>query len=102
MMDLIVIALYIGAMLGIGWYGKRRTRNEEEFLVAGRRLGPFLYAGTMAAVVLGGASTVGGVGLGYQFGISGMWLVFFIGTGVLLLSWAFAARINRLEVYTVS
>lgn len=101
-MDLIVIALYIGAMLGIGWYAKRRTRNEEEFLVAGRRLGPLLYAGTMAAVVLGGASTVGGVGLGYQFGISGMWLVFFIGTGVLLLSWAFAARINRLEVYTVS
>lgn len=102
MLNLIVIALYIGAMLGIGWYAKRRTRNEEEFLVAGRRLGPFLYAGTMAAVVLGGASTVGGVGLGYQFGISGMWLVFFIGTGVLLLSWAFAARINRLEVYTVS
>lgn len=101
-MDLIVIAIYIGAMLGIGWYAKRRTRNEEEFLVAGRRLGPFMYAGTMAAVVLGGASTVGGVGLGYQFGISGMWLVFFIGTGVLLLSWAFAARINRLEVYTVS
>ncbi len=101
-MDLIVIALYIGAMLGIGWYAKRRTRNEEEFLVAGRRLGPLLYAGTMAAVVLGGASTVGGVGLGYQFGISGMWLVFFIGCGVLLLSWAFAARINRLEVYTVS
>jgi SSS family solute:Na+ symporter len=101
-MDLVVIALYIGAMLGIGWYAKRRTKNEEEFLVAGRRLGPFLYAGTMAAVVLGGASTVGAVGLGYKFGISGMWLVFFIGCGVLLLSWAFAARINRLEVYTVS
>ena len=101
-MDLAVIALYIGAMLGIGWYAKRRAKSEADFLVAGRRLGPFLYAGTMAAVVLGGASTVGGVGLGYQYGISGMWLVFFIGTGVLLLSFAFAARINRLEVYTVS
>ena len=53
MLNLIVIALYIGAMLGIGWYAKRRTRNEEEFLVAGRRLGPFLYAGTMAAVAFG-------------------------------------------------
>ena len=46
-----------------------------DFLVAGRRLGPALYTGTMAAVVLGGASTVGGVGLGYKYGISGMWLV---------------------------
>ena len=70
--------------------------------MAGRRLGPLMYAGTMAAVVLGGASTVGGVGLGYKFGISGMWLVFFIGCGVLLLSYAFAARINRLGVYTVT
>lgn len=101
-MDLVVIALYLGTMLAIGWYARRRATNEEDFLVAGRRLGPLLYAGTMAAVVLGGASTVGGVGLGYMYGISGMWLVFFIGLGVVFLSLIFAGRINRLEVYTVS
>jgi SSS family solute:Na+ symporter len=70
--------------LAFGWWGKFRTKNNSDFLVAGRRLGPFLYTGTMAAVVLGGASTVGGVGLGYKFGISGMWLVVAIGAGVLL------------------
>src|SRR6201991_1120886 len=101
-MDLIVIVLYIGAMLGIGWYAKRRATNEEDFLVAGRRLGPMLYTGTMAAVVLGGASTVGGVGLGYKFGISGMWLVVAIAIGLLLLSLVFAGRIQRLRVYTVA
>jgi SSS family solute:Na+ symporter len=101
-MNLIVIAIYIGAMIGIGWYAKRRVKSETEFLVAGRRLGPLLYAGTMSAIVLGGASTIGGVGLGYQYGISGMWLVFSIGCGILFLSLVFAARINRLEVFTVS
>ncbi len=101
-MDLVVIAVYIGAMIGIGFYAKGRARNESDFLVAGRRLGPVLYSGTMAAVVLGGASTIGGVGLGYQYGISGMWLVFSIGCGILLLSLVFAGRINRLGVYTVS
>lgn len=50
--------------------------------VAGRRLGTGLYTSTMAAVVLGGASTVGGVGLGYQYGISGMWLVVAIAVGL--------------------
>ncbi|WP_189636307.1 sodium:solute symporter [Arthrobacter sp. NamB2] len=89
-------------MLGFGWWGKSRTRNASDYLVAGRRLGPFLYTGTMAAVVLGGASTVGGVGLGYQYGISGMWLVVAIGTGVLLLSLLFAPTIQRLKIYTVS
>ncbi|WP_199278492.1 sodium:solute symporter [Arthrobacter sp. CAN_A2] len=89
-------------MLGFGWWGKSRTRNASDYLVAGRRLGPFLYTGTMAAVVLGGASTVGGVGLGYQYGISGMWLVVAIGTGVLLLSLLFAPTIQKLKIYTVS
>ena len=101
-MDLVVIAVYIGAMIGIGFYAKGRAKSESDFLVAGRRLGPLLYSGTMAAVVLGGASTIGGVGLGYQYGISGMWLVFSIGCGILLLSLVFAGRINRLGVYTVS
>lgn len=102
MIDFIVIALYMVGMIGIGWWATSRSKNSEDFLVAGRRLGPTLYAGTMAAVVLGGASTVGAVGLGYQYGISGMWLVFSIGCGILLLSLAFAAWINRLEVYTVA
>lgn len=56
----------------------------------------------MAAVVLGGASTVGGVGLGYKWGISGMWLVVAIAVGLLALSLLFAGRIQRLKVYTVA
>ena len=101
-MDLIVIAVYIGAMIGIGFYAKGKAKSEADFLVAGRRLGPVLYSGTMAAVVIGGASTIGGVGLGYKYGISGMWLVFSIGCGILFLSLVFAGRINRLKVFTVS
>ena len=102
MVNFVIIALYMVGMIGIGVWSTRRSKNNEDFLVAGRRLGPTLYAGTMAAVVLGGASTVGAVGLGYQYGISGMWLVFSIGCGILLLSVVFAAWINRLEVYTVA
>jgi len=97
-----IVVVYLVAMLAFGWWGKSRTRNNSDFLVAGRRLGPFLYTGTMAAVVLGGASTVGGVGLGYKFGISGMWLVVAIGVGVLLLSLLFASTIQKLKIYTVS
>ncbi|MBJ2122230.1 sodium:solute symporter [Arthrobacter sp. MSA 4-2] len=97
-----IVVLYLVAMLGFGWWGKSRTKNASDYLVAGRRLGPLLYTGTMAAVVLGGASTVGGVGLGYTYGISGMWLVVAIGVGVLLLSLLFAPSIQRLKIYTVS
>ena len=100
-MDVLVVLVYLAAMIAFGFWGRRRVQSQSDFLVAGRRLGPMLYSGTMAAVVLGGASTIGGVGLGYQYGLSGMWLVVAIGVGILVLSLAFAGRIQRLRVYTV-
>ncbi len=101
-MDIAVVLVYLAAMIGFGIWGMRRARSQEDYLVAGRRLGPIMYTGTLAAVVLGGASTVGGVGLGYEFGLSGMWLVFCIGLGIIALSLLFAPKIQRLEIYTVS
>ncbi|MGW5675657.1 sodium:solute symporter [Streptomyces sp. NPDC003860] len=100
--DYAVIVVYLAGMLGMGWWGMRRAKSKSEFLVAGRRLGPWMYSGTMAAIVLGGASTIGGVGLGYKHGISGAWMVLTIGFGLLALSLLFSARIARLKVYTVS
>src|SRR6187402_3169101 len=92
-MDLFVIALYMAAMIAIGWFARRRASTESDYLVAGRRLGPMLYAGTMAALVMGGGATLGGIGLGYQNGLAG---------GVALISLLLAPLINRLRVYTVS
>ncbi len=100
--DIAIVVVYLVAMLAFGFWGKTRTKDSADFLVAGRRLGPTLYTGTMAAVVLGGASTVGGVGLGYKWGISGMWLVVAIAIGLLALSLLFAGPIQRLRVYTVA
>lgn len=100
--DILVVLAYLVGMIVIGYVGKRRVADQTDYLVAGRRLGPFMYMGTLSALVLGGASTIGGVGLGYQHGISGMWLVVAIGCGILLLSAAFAPLIQRLRVFTVS
>ncbi|UTX35055.1 sodium:solute symporter [Micrococcus luteus] len=101
-LNLTIVAVYLVGMLAFGWWGKARAASSEDYLVAGRRLGPVLFTGTMAAVVLGGAATVGGVGLGYEFGLSGAWLVAAIGVGVLILSVAFAPILARLKIYTVS
>lgn len=97
----LIIFAYMGAMLLFGWWGQRRTSTTDDYFVAGRRLGPVLYTGTMVAVVLGGAAAIGGVGLGYKYGISGLWLVTAIGLGVVILSLVFAPIIQRLKIYTV-
>ena len=101
-LDYLVLGLYFAAMLGAGYWGLRRAGSTEDYLVAGRRLGPALYVGTLSAVVLGGASTIGSVSLGYEFGISGMWLVLMIGLGIIALGLLLSTRLSRLGVYTVS
>jgi SSS family solute:Na+ symporter len=99
--DLVVVALYLIGVVAAGYWAKRRVTTQEQFLVAGRSVGPWLYSGTLAAIVLGGASTIGTVKLGYQYGISGMWFVFMLGAGILVLSATLVRRILGLNLYTV-
>lgn len=73
-LDLLVVVFYFLVIGAVGWLGVRRATTKEDYLVAGRNLGPCLYLGTLSAVVLGGASTIGSVKLGYTYGISGVWL----------------------------
>lgn len=96
-----IIIVYLIAMILFGFWGKRRTKDVSDYLVAGRRLGPFFYTATLVTVVLGGASAIGGVGLGYEHGISGMWMVGAIGIGIIILSLAFAPLLQKLKIYTV-
>jgi solute:Na+ symporter, SSS family len=99
--DYTVIAIYFAVMLGAAYWGFRRARSADDYLVAGRRLGYPMFIGTLSAVVLGGASTIGTVALGYEFGISGAWLVFMIGFGLIALGVLLARRLATLGVYTV-
>ncbi len=89
-------------MLTLGWYGMRRAKTREDYLVAGRNLGPGFYLGTMAATVLGGAATIGTVRLGYVHGISGFWLCASLGFGIMGISLFLAKPLLKLKIYTVT
>jgi SSS family solute:Na+ symporter len=101
MLDTIVIAVYFAVMLGAAYWGFRRARTADDYLVAGRRLGSPMFIGTLSAVVLGGASTVGTISLGYEHGISGAWLVIMIGLGLIGLGVLLSRRLVKAGVYTV-
>jgi SSS family solute:Na+ symporter len=100
-LDYIVIVVYFAVMLGAAYWGFKRARTADDYLVAGRRLGQPMFVGTLSAVVLGGASTVGTVSLGYEHGISGAWLVFMIGLGLIGLGLLLSRRLAQAGVYTV-
>lgn len=101
-LDLMVVIIYFLVIGLVGWIGVRKATTKENYLVAGRGLGPGLYLGTLSAVVLGGASTIGTVKLGYTYGISGVWLCLSLGLGIVVLSTLLAKPLLKLKLYTVS
>ena len=101
-MNAVIIVLYLVAMLGLGLWATRRAHSQDDYRVAGRSLGMVMYTGTMSAVVIGGSATVGGVALGYRYGISALWMVTAIALGLLLLSLFIAGPMQKVKVYTVN
>ena len=100
-LDLLIIAAYLAGMVAVGLWTRRKAVNQEEFLVAGRSVGPLLYSGTLAAIIIGGGATVGGVKLGYTYGLSGMWLVSMYGVGLIVMGLVLVPRILKLRLYTI-
>ncbi|MGL4723770.1 MAG: sodium:solute symporter [Scandinavium sp.] len=101
-LDLTLIGLYLLAVLGVGWLGWRRAKTRDDYAVAGRRLAPLMFTGTMASTVLGGASTLGSIGLGYQYGLSGLWLATSLGCGLIVLSLFLVTPLLKLKLHTVT
>jgi solute:Na+ symporter, SSS family len=90
---LIVIIVYALVLMLVGLFVSRRVRTTSEFFVAGRSLSPPLIFATLLAANIGGGSTVGAAGLGYQFGLSAWWWVGAAGIGQLLLAFTIGPRI---------
>ncbi|MGW9633912.1 sodium:solute symporter family protein [Nocardiopsis alba] len=77
-------------MIGVGWWVARRTRDGEDFLLAGRRLGVPLIMGSTLATLVGTGSSLGAVGFAYQNGWAGALYGIGGAAGILLLMWLFA------------
>jgi SSS family solute:Na+ symporter len=97
----VIVVVYLLIMLGIGYYSSKKIKSNEDFVVAGRRLGPILLAGTLAATEIGGGSSLGVVEKSYgSWGLSASWYVIAMGVAFIILS-IFAPKLRRAEVKTV-
>jgi len=100
-MILFIIALYMLVMLLIGWWAsKYYIKGMTDFLLAGRRLGIWLGAATLAATHFGGGAVMGGGEYGFKYGISGAWYGVSCGIGLLFLILT-AEKFRALALYTV-
>lgn len=97
----VIVVIYMLFMLWIGWYSSKKITSNTDFMVAGRRLGPVLMAGTLAATEIGGGSSLGVVQQGMQnHGISAAWYIITMGLAFVILTFL-APKFRAATVKTV-
>jgi SSS family transporter len=71
---LVVLCTYFCLIFGIGFAGLKKSRTEEEFLTAGRSIGPWVGGAVLAATQISAGTLVGTVGRHYLIGVTWIWL----------------------------
>jgi SSS family transporter len=95
-----IVLLYLAVMMLIGYLAERRTKNEDDYWVGGRRFGVGILAGTFGATFISAITMLGSPSWGYRIGWSfwniahGTW----VGPLIMVLT---AAYFVRFVGYTV-
>lgn len=100
---LLAILAYVLGQLAVGVIVSRRIRTEDDYLLAGRRMGPLLASGTIFATWFGAETCLGSAGAVYADGLSlGTSEPFAYGLCILFLGFVFATRLWKLGLVTLA
>lgn len=100
---LALLLAFVLVQVGVGLWASRRIGTEDDYLVAGRRLGPWLAASSIFATWFGAESCIGAAGSAYEHGLA--WDTtepFAYGLCLVGLGLFFAARMHRAQVTTLA
>lgn len=76
LIDILIFALYMVIVLGVGIYYFTRNKSHEDYYVAGRSISSWHNGLSVVATDVGGGFSIGLGGLGFTMGLSGSWLLF--------------------------
>lgn len=106
--EIVTLGIFLGVMIAIGAWLRKRIKLVEDFTVAGRKLGLLLVTFTIASTYMGGGTVIGYTGSAFATGVSIIWW-FIIGVifGMIILGIGIAKKLRRLggmtlpDVYTM-
>lgn len=95
--DWCIVVVYLLLMLGIGAMFTKKIHTSGDYFLAGRSLGYFPIACSIAATTIGGAAMLGRTGTIYQKGLAGVTMALPYLLAMVLMSFAFPriAKIGR-------
>ena len=75
MFSIVLLAVFLVLMIGIGIWGMRRTRSLNDFFLGGRRVGPWVSAFAYGTTYFSAVLFIGFAGkLGWGFGLNVLWI----------------------------
>lgn len=95
--DLSIFAVYMIAVLGIGFYFLKKNKNAEDYYVGGRKMGSIHVGLSVVATDVGGGFSIGLGGLGFVMGIAGSWMLFTGLIGAWLSAVFLIPKVSKLE-----
>ncbi|SFJ70962.1 sodium:solute symporter family protein [Thermoflavimicrobium dichotomicum] len=96
---IIMLFIYTGIMTYLAYLGNRRTRTEEDYLVAGRNAHPLIMALSYGSTFISTSSLVGFGGVSALYGFGLLWLALLnIVVGVFIAFAFLGVRVRKLSV----
>ncbi|MCR5734074.1 MAG: sodium:solute symporter [Lachnospiraceae bacterium] len=97
LVKILLLVLFFAIMVGVGLYSRRHATNVNDFVLGGRKVGPWLTAFAYGTSYFSAVVFVGYAGqFGYKYGMSSTWIGLgnaFIGS---LLAWVLLGRRTRI------
>jgi SSS family solute:Na+ symporter len=89
----VIFAIYAAIMIYLGYRGYKATKNVQDWLVAGRRIGPVVVAMSYGATFISAVAIIGFAGQAQVYGMQLLWLsVLNIVVGILIAFIIFGNR----------
>jgi len=99
---LVVTVVYLAIVMGASVWGYLHADTEEEFLAAGRSIGPWVGGAVLAATQISAGTYVGTLGRHYLTGVSWIWIWFGVWSGWVVSAVFVAPKLRRFGALTVA
>jgi solute:Na+ symporter, SSS family len=96
-LDILVFALYMMGVIGVGIYFLIRNKGVDDYYVGGRKIGSTHIGLSVVATDVGGGFSIGLGGLGFIMGLAGSWMLFTGLVGAWLSAVILIPRVKQLE-----
>ncbi|MBC7084885.1 MAG: sodium:solute symporter family protein [Methanomethylovorans sp.] len=93
----IAVLIYLMITFYLGWLGYKQTKSTDDFMVAGRKVNPFILALSYGAAFISTSAIIGFGGYAGAYGMGILWLVFMnIFVGIFIAFVVFGSRTRRM------